>query len=413
MAYWRLGWLLGGVVLAAGCSDPRVASGGEGSSGPLPDGDETHGGSQDEGSEESGEEAPPAAPFEGARLISVDLPSSNTVFGDFDGDGDDDIAVEHSHASLGNRTLAFYALTEDDRFDLIQESPLALWPARMVAGYINADAQLDVIGWGPDESFQVVVREDGLEVAPPVAHDGTPLGRALDIDGDLRSEWVQRVGDDLFAYEVDLEGGWTRTSTVALDLECDPVAARWADVDHDGALDLVAVAPCHDGSARLQVYAQESDGLVLRSTTDLDFSAEELSVADFDDDGLLDVLATERKVIPSEPSPVGRILRGSGDGAFEHPLVDLETTDPSTFSFETLVADLDGDGVAEALPAWDLSDEVQRRTRLLVVGADGTPHFTPVEHDIVFSAAADFDGDGCDDLIHSSGVGVLLLACDG
>jgi hypothetical protein len=206
------------------------------------------------------------------------------------------------------------------------------------------------------------------------------LGRAAaDIDGDGRSDVA--AGAPL----VDLGGHdrgavlvvFARGSSARIDEPAGSdgaelgVALAVADLDADGAADLVAGAPGTDGGAgRVYVYRGPDLGTGERAGADAparptfaldapggkpgDWLGAALIAADFDGDGHLDVAVAAPGTDGARPgeTDVGRVLvwRGGPTGLDPAPARVLSPPDPSPYDGfgATLTAgDLDGDGYAD------------------------------------------------------------------
>ncbi|MCB9727774.1 MAG: VCBS repeat-containing protein [Deltaproteobacteria bacterium] len=191
---------------------------------------------------------------------SVDLPGTYTapdfvVAGDFDGDGDQDLAVA-SDSSASTRLLTWK--------DGVWSQAGVLASVRLhgegVAVDFDADGDIDVLG--ATDSGIALLRNDGAIPWPGSSHDvASGLDIAVgDLDGDGDPDvmtgsrdsgalaWVESLdwGSDLATHSID--ASWSGFDELAM-----------ADVDGDGALDLV-VAQFDGESDEVAWYRNGGDG---------------------------------------------------------------------------------------------------------------------------------------------------------
>lgn len=162
----------------------------------------------------------------------------------------------------------------------------------------DGDVFLDllVVDAGNPSGLAIARGQDGLRFGAPVLvgpPDLRPDGATTtDLDGDGRLE-VLAVSFEADVYIVlDVEGSGPeatlveRTRTEIPGLEPSPAAL--ADLDGDGRLDLLRVEP---GAAKLEARLGERDGGFGDSTEiDVDTPADQIAVADLDEDGAPDVV---------------------------------------------------------------------------------------------------------------------------
>jgi hypothetical protein len=218
-------------------------------------------------------------------------------------------------------------------------------------------------------------------------------------------------------------------------LDYDYGDARAADLDGDGALDLVLAVHLRgllalrgDGRGG---FLRAGDGLDFAETAGAaGFSSRAARIVDLDGDGRLDVLALgEGPRLAGAPNAAGgsRVLggaqgvvlyRGTGGGRFERR--DLGTGAQEIFGGSLAVADFDADGRLDFATA---SGQLGRRDLVRLGRADGVWQPLPLaavraKAYVRAVAAADFDADGRADLALAyttiasgswwSGVDVLL-----
>jgi hypothetical protein len=192
--------------------------------------------------------------------------------------------------------------------------------------------------------------------------------------------------------------------------------AGWADLDNDGAQDLV-VTPLaghrlayfhNDGSGH---FHEEGVARGLALAADAPRVAESVNFGDYDGDGYLDVHVTEWRMFDLGRVPTfARLLHNRGrraPGTFEDVTAsagaDLALPGRPAWSFASAFADLDGDGRPDLYVAGDFGT-----SRLL--WNDGAGHFTDgtraaavgTEENAMGLTVADYDGDGRPDVFVSS-----------
>jgi hypothetical protein len=180
-----------------------------------------------------------------------------------------------------------------------------------------------------------------------------------------------------------------------------------ADFDHDGDLDLAAVASTVPGEFTL-LFNDGTGAMVDQNALDLGFACWGLAVADFDGDGHLDVATTDGQ---HDTSAIW-MLRGDGEGGFDPFLAGSA----GRFPLALAAGDYDEDGI----PDLAVANNVLYGLSVLLGQGDGSfaaplhvPGFAGTNATDV--ATADFDRDGHLDLSlsHYGGVQVFRGAGDG
>lgn len=178
------------------------------------------------------------------------------------------------------------------------------------------------------------------------------------------------------------------------------------DVDGDGRDDVVAIVDNLAQSNHVKAFLSMGEGQYVIVDTTLEGAAGSMALADFDGDGLLDL-------VYEADDPHGSVIRvalGDGSGLFgPSSVIALPGSGPR----DLVVADFDGDGQVDVATANLDSDDVS----VLLGNGDGTLGPGVIVSGIGAATGlspADLDGDGFIDLValHSlfgtAGVDVLL-----
>ncbi|MCP4276541.1 MAG: VCBS repeat-containing protein, partial [Gammaproteobacteria bacterium] len=221
--------------------------------------------------------------------------------------------------------------------------------------------------------------------------DGATSVHVADVDGDGDLDVLSSslLSGDIVWYENDGSENFT-THNIALSNY--PMDVTTADVDNDGDLDLLSV-DYYSGD----ITWHENDGSenFTSHTIDTLSTASEIAgsvhVADVDDDGDLDVLAT----IYGDD----KINWYENDGSENFTSHTITSSADGAYSVTT--ADVDGDGDLDVLSASELDDKIawyendgseNFTARTITTGADGARSV----------AAVDMDGDGNLDVVSAS-----------
>ena len=193
--------------------------------------------------------------------------------------------------------------------------------------------------------------------------------------------------------------------------------AGWADVDNDGAEDLVVTTIAghrmyffhNDGHGRFTEQAV-ARGLALAGSAPR--AAQSVNFGDYDGDGYLDVHLTEWRMFDLGPNltSVARLLhnRGAADpGHFDDVTVasgvSLEQPTRPAWSFASALADLDGDGRPDLYVASDFGTSRLFWNEGGGRFSDGTKTAgVGTEENAMGLTIADYDGDGRPDIFVSS-----------
>lgn len=318
--------------------------------------------------------------------------------GDFDGDGDLDLAVGRGTLSLGSADGTTVLLNEDGagsfgpptKYEMSQPSNSST--SAVEVADLNRDGKLDLLGAGIGRVGVRLGAGDGtfgeLRVLPLA--QGSSRVRTLktgDLNGDLYPDIVGTTptGRSLDGFHVllsDGAGGYRQDRFYEAAKQT--YDAALVDVDHDGDLDVVTAA--NDSSV---VTVHENDGSG-RFFVPQRFPAGSLTSgmdsADLDKDGDLDIATADNNI---------NILRNRGDGTFDPRVVVRVPIDPLT----VVLRDMNGDGAPDILTSNQLSSDFV----VALNHGDGTfaqPVFTSVGGSQGgFVDAFDIDADGILDVV--------------
>lgn len=237
----------------------------------------------------------PDGTFSGTTSVDLGQPGefSEEALGDFDEDGDLDLAAVHVGSGV-----RFYRNDGAGNFAFDHELALTTGAARLVFADLNGDSHLDLFFGAspaaPGDSLTLLGDGSGgftAETALPAAADQFELG---DVNGDGRLDVVTNTSVALG------NGDGTFGPLTTFDASSDQIALD--DMDGDGLLDLVIV-----DSSSVGVALGNGDGTfqpktALFSITAPDWPLPVVGVADFTGDGAPDLFTARVPNLGYEPS---------------------------------------------------------------------------------------------------------------
>jgi hypothetical protein len=256
----------------------------------------------------------PGAPFDASKpwkrhLIkdSGATKHHDLIFGDFDGDGRDELVFWNQ----GANKLFFADIAANPR----ESGP---WDCRPIYSW-SSDSEMQQRGTYP--AFKAINEHEGLDKAD-IDGDGK-----LDIVGGGR--WFKHVGGTEFAVNlVDASYAFSRSAA--------------GQLIEGGRPEIVLVVG--DGVAPLMLYEWQKGAWVGREIIPAVDGGHSLKILDSDGDGHLDIWNAEMRLNGGNPNAQNRLLLGDGKGNFKTVVIS------SGFGLhESKIADLDGDGDLDIL----------------------------------------------------------------
>ena len=330
------------------------------------------------------------------------------VVADFNGDGVPDIATTGLISGNGPFTTAIFAGNGDGTFHQINSFAYSSVVGDLLAARdVNGDGKLDLI-FSDANGFTICLGLGGGQFGPPVTYSVPRWMSAGSAIGDFNGDGILDIITS-FTY--------IGTSNMVYLLKGFPGGTfEGAEgIDIGGWPSTMAMADLnHDGVPDLVastksgsfIYLSQSDGSY-NSTSDSIILGDQIFLADLDGDGNADAL-----YVPSGPYSTTYFRHGNGDGTFGTPVPGISLYHGAS---DASLADLNGDAKPDLVGIMDGS--------LNVWLGQGSGNFgAPVSYYPVASAAyagrtlvVDVNNDGINDVvaIASSNVTVLLGKGDG
>lgn len=343
------------------------------------------------------------APF---RAIPAPVAITNVGVADMDGDGDLDLVGFDSPGFLDDDGVAVFLNRGDATFDAAFTQIHGLG-FQLALTDMDGDGDPDVVTTGIDVVHVVLNLGDGTVASagryagnfPSRPFVGETTGLAIgdtDADGDTDVVTVRNrggMGSVLFN-----RGDGTLASPMRVPFETREIAASdliVVDLDNDGSKDIVVAAP---DSGWPRAYFFEPSGAYVPGPEFGGFGdRSSLAYADFNGDGLIDIVAGEENVAVT-------VLLNGGDRTFD--VRDEVRVDGKLVA----AGDMNGDGLVDAV-----AGDGRFLSVLLGDGAGGLVEHTSVNNPIggLDMMLEDVDGNGSLDVLVVSFGRVLLLLNDG
>ena len=338
----------------------------------------------------------------------VEIYSGSSDSGDIDGDGDNDLIMSGISPS---RKTALYLNDGNGNFVEVEDTPFPDASSSVtIFEDLDADGDLDLFfsgnGIGVQE-FTNIYLNDGFgkftlisnPLLPIFADSGVDIDD-VDGDGDLDLLIAVKDANDDFVADVFLNNGNAVFSPLGLTV-FDVVqfaSVAFIDVENDGDADVIISGLQEDESVLTKFYLNDGDGNY-SADTDSEFvqiNADDIDVADLDDDGDLDVLMSGVSFLMG-----ARTLLYINDGNGQ--LSELSTVGlQNTFAGTNVIADMDNDGDQDILIIGSQAGGLPNIFNIVYENL-GDNVFTPVDtvggEYIAACVEDDFNGDGKVDII--------------
>jgi hypothetical protein len=349
----------------------------------------------------SDQEDADAGQFATERSITTEADAASSVFAaDLDGDGDTDLLSASSY----DDKIAWYE-NEDGAgsFGAQRVITTAAYRATSVhAADLDGDGDIDALSASRSD-FEIAWYEnlDGLGnfgpqqiITTDAAYAESVFAADLDGDGDLDVLSASSSDDKVAWYENEDGAGSFGAQQVITTAADGARSVHAADLDRDGDNDVLAA-----GSAGAIIWCENLDGLGTfgnrRVIVDRPYGSGSVFAADVDGDGDMDALATAEYYDEIEWY---ENLDGAGQFGPPRRITDLADGPRALFA-----ADLDNDGDTDVLSASYVDDVIAWYENLDGAGGFGPRQVIPIKADGASSVvAADVDGDGLLDAIAAS-----------
>jgi hypothetical protein len=369
--------------------------------------------------------------FQAPRTFSAGPFPASVAVGDFNGDGNLDLAVTNAFASTG--TVSVLLGNGDGTFHAARTFPTGSNPQSVVVGDFNGDGVPDLavadkgIQSYVDSGVSVLLGNgDGSFQAPRIFPAGSdPQSLAVgDFNGDgipdlaVANEGMPPYYPDGSVSVLLGNGDGSFRAARTFTSGARPESVAVGDFNEDGHLDL---AVANFTSSNVSVLLGNGDGSFPAAPS---YAArpnpDSVAVGDFNGDGILDLAVADYG--NQFGGGVVSVLLGNGDGSFQAARTFAAGLGPRSLA----VGDFNGDGLLDlAVVGYGLQCYfgcygVDETVRVLLGNGDGT--FQPARSFPVAGgpnsvAVGDFNGDGTPDLAvanaSSNSVSVLLGNGDG
>ncbi|MBA3914910.1 MAG: VCBS repeat-containing protein [Acidobacteriales bacterium] len=307
--------------------------------------------------------------------------SSGITVGDFNSDGKQDIAVLDGFDKLMSVLLSVGDGTFLPHVDY-PELGSSSGTTSLTSGDVNGDGKLDLITVG-----SVLLGNGDGTFQSPLAYSGTPDAQAVqaaDVNGDGKLDVVTANFSSTISVLLG-NGNGTFQPAMVFGSDLYSVDLTIGDFNGDGKLDVATAGS--EGTGYVYVLLGNGDG-TFQDPQRLhvgSVSAFGIASADFNHDGILDLVVTDDSDFPSTTELA--FFQGKGDGTFKKE----QLTDVSDFTcgYDMNVADLNGDGNLDVVVGLNFSPSA-----FLLGNGDGTFQSPGKVSGGTLTAVGSFNGDG-------------------
>jgi hypothetical protein len=236
---------------------------------------------------------------------------------DFNRDGSPDIVVLNSDSAtfsvmMGSRAGRY--VSNPPQYAINSSRPVAI-----ALGDHDGDRNLDLLIADRDDNIVSIFLGDGrgnfaelIQSNPRIPVSLPPCGPVdlalIDLDSDILLDWVVACSDNNSLAVLEGDSGFTVSSLPDLH----PTRMVLADFNEDGLNDIAVIGEDLENTGKGKVAVVMSDGA--NQVYSLDSPPRDIALANFDFDGFLDLVVTEK-----DP-PAVKVLFGRSGGSFEDPI---------------------------------------------------------------------------------------------
>ncbi len=258
--------------------------------------------------------------------------------GDFNGDGNPDLAVTNV-GTEGSATVSILLGNGDGTFQSYVAYTVGNFPSAVVVGDFNGDGDADLAVANRDDNTVGVLLGNGdgtFQTQVPYTVGTSPVAvTTADFNADGNIDLVTVNHSDNTASVLLGNGDGTFNTQVTYAVGNSPVGLTAADFNADGNIDLAAT---NSSDNTISLLLGNGDGTFQSQTTvAVDSSPGPLAAADFNGDGKVDLTS------PNSVTGTVNVLLGNADGTFQTNVTFPVGAGPTGLT----VADWNGDGLTD------------------------------------------------------------------
>ncbi len=337
----------------------------------------------------------------GVGLVPVSI-----AVGDFTGDGKLDLAVGSTAIGLTNTQSEISILTNNGSGGFqagpsFVTGPTATIPVSIAVADFNDDARLDLAVAMNNTTNVLICQGNGdgtFSIVNAPGVGGSPIWVAAgDFNGDGKPDLMVANNGDSTVSVLLGNGDETFSSSAVYPVGTHPTNLALADLNGDGKLDIAVV---NNGDSNTQVFLGEGNGTFRSGSYRVGANPTGITSGDFNKDGFPDLAVLNGDGTVS-------VLLGDGHGGFRtmSPFPGCQSSSPLTGP--VVAGDFDGDGKVDLAISCRIEDSV-----IFFTGnGDGTFQLlTLLEPGVVDGMiAADLDGDGFPEVALENGPDVSFF----